>query len=106
MTLFLKRILGRLKRVHLHRQSVKNRLPLPHIQKSLETLLIDCDSPRAHRVVHQIKSARTPGELWELRCDIHQCISHAHDQTEASRRINTLVTDFNGWVSPDKLTPI
>lgn len=69
-------------------------------------LLNDCETSGARRVVLQIKSARTPTELWDLRCEMHQCISQVHSQTEASRRINSLVTVFTGWVSPNKLTEI
>ena len=89
-----------------HRQAVKNRLPIAQIRQSLESLMLDCDSLRAQQVVYRIKIARTPAELWELRCDMHQCIARVHDQTEASRRINTLVTVFRGWVPAGKLTQI
>ncbi len=89
-----------------HRQAVLERLPLPSIKQRLETLLGDCETTRAQLVVHQIKSARTPNDLWDLRCEIHQCISRVHSQTEASRRINSLVTVFTGWVPTNKLTEI
>lgn len=83
-----------------------SRLPLSTIKQSLETLLDDCETASADRVVHQIKLARTPSELWYLRCELHQCISHAHSQSEASRRINSLMKVFTGWVAPQKLTEI
>jgi hypothetical protein len=90
----------------VHRQAIRHRLPLSTIKQNLETLLNDCETTRARRVIHQIKSARTPGDLWDLRCEMHQCISHVHSQTEASRRINSLVTVFTGWVTPNKLNEI
>lgn len=89
-----------------NRAEVPNRPPFSSLQQSLQTLLDDCETTRAQRVVRQIKAARTPGELWDLRCELHQCISHVHSQTEASRRINTLVPVFTGWVPPEQLTQI
>lgn len=106
VTLFFHRIINSLRHQIRHRQAVKNRLPMARLRQSLEKLMLDCDTTRAHCVVYQIKSARTPGELWDLRCEMHQCIAHAHDQTEASRRINTLVPVFHGWLPPGKLTQI
>jgi hypothetical protein len=87
-------------------RAVDNRLPLSTIKQSLATLLDDCETTGTQRVVFQIKSARTPTDLWHLRCEMHQCISQAHSQTEASRRINSLVTVFTGWVPANKLTEI
>ena len=106
MTLLFQRIFSDLKSRLSHRQAVRNRLPISSIKQSLETILGDCGTTRAQRVVYQIKTARTPGDLWDLRCEMHQCISHVHSQTEASRRINSLVTVFTGWVPTNKLTEI
>lgn len=100
------RILSGLRRRLSHRQAVRNRLPLSSIKQSLDTILTDCKTARAQRLVHQIKSARTPSELWYLRCEMHQCISQSHNQTEASRRINSLIVVFTGWVPTNKLTEI
>ena len=106
VTRFFYRMFSSLRHRIDHRQAVKNRLPLTRIRQSLESLMLDCDSLRAQQVVYRIKMARTPAELWDLRCDMHQCIARVHDQTEASRRINTLVPVFRGWVPPGKLTCI
>ena len=106
MTPILRRIFSGLRHRLGHRQAVRNRLPISSIKQSLETLLNDCETTSAQRVVHHIKLARTPSDLWDLRCEIHQCISHVHSQTEASRRINSLVTVFTGWVPANKLTKI
>ena len=106
MNLIFRHILSGLRRRLSHRQAVRNRLPLSSIKTSLETILGDCETSRAQRVVYQIKTARTPSDLWDLRCEMHQCISHVHSQTEASRRINSLVTVFTGWVPTNKLTEI
>lgn len=106
VTLMFRRILSSFRNRIGHSRAVRNRPPFSSLKQSLETLLDDCETTRAQRVVHQIKSARTPGDLWDLRCEIHQCISHVHSQTEASRRINSLVTVFTGWIPPNKLTEI
>lgn len=106
VTRMFRRILSSFRNRIGHSRAVRNRPPFSSLKQSLETLLDDCETTRAQRVVHQIKSARTPGDLWDLRCEIHQCISHVHSQTEASRRINSLVTVFTGWIPPNKLTEI
>lgn len=106
MKLFFKRMYRNITSCSSRRAAVRNRLPLPSVRHSLESLLHDCESSRSDRVMVKIKTARTPAELWDLRCDLHQCISHRHDQREASRRINTLVPVFSGWVPLDKLTDI
>jgi hypothetical protein len=106
VTIFLRRLFFGLRHSFRHKRAVRHRLPLSALKQSLETLLDDCETTRAERVVYQIKSARTPDDLWNLRCELHQCISHAHSQSEASRRINSVATVFTGWVPADKLTEI
>jgi hypothetical protein len=105
VTLFLRQIFFGFRRSFTHRRAVRHRLPLSSIKQNLETLLNDCETTR-DRVVYKIKSARTSTDLWDLRCEMHQCISQAHSQTEASRRINSLVTVFKGWLPANKLTKI
>lgn len=106
MTIFLRRIFSGFRHRFIHARAVHHRLPLSTLKQSLETLLDDCETTRAERVVYQIKSARTPTDLWDLRCEMHQCISHAHSQSEASRRINSLMSVFTGWVPANKLNEI
>jgi hypothetical protein len=106
VTLFFRRIFFGFRHRFGPGRSARHRLPLSTLKQSLETLLDDCESTRTERVVYQIKSARTPADLWNLRCELHQCIAHAHSQSEASRRINSVVTVFTGWVPAKKLTEI
>jgi hypothetical protein len=106
VTHFLQHIFLGFRHGFSYRNAQEKRLPLSTIKQSLETLLDDCPSASAERVLHQINLARTPGELWYLRCEMHQCISHAHNQSEASKRINSLMSLFTGWVAPQKLTEI
>jgi len=89
----------------MHRRALHYRQPISNIKQDFETLLHDCETTR-DRVVCKIQSARTPADLWDLRCEVHQCISQAHSQAEASRRINSLVNVFAGWVPAHKLTQI
>ncbi len=106
MTYFLKRIYRNLRGCSSSRAAIRNRLPLHSVRQSLESLLHDCESTGSDRMLYRIQTARTPSELWDLRCDLHQCISRRHDQNEASRRINSLVPVFSGWVPLDKLNDI
>jgi hypothetical protein len=106
MTHLFQRICSGLMHGFHHQSEMDSRIPLSTIKQSLETLLDDCEPVRADRVVYQIKLARTPSELWYLRYELHQCISYAHSQSEASRRLNSLMSVFAGWVAPQKLTEI
>jgi hypothetical protein len=83
-----------------------NKLPLERLRKSLQTLLHDCKDMHTQRVIYKINAAQTPGELWLLRSDLHQCIAKAHSQSEAAARINSLIAVFEGWVPASQLTPI
>lgn len=83
-----------------------DRLPLEQIRVRLHQTLHDCKDMNAQRVIFKINVAQTPGELWLLRCDLHQCISRVHNQSEAARRINALLDTFSGWVPPSQLSPI
>jgi hypothetical protein len=83
-----------------------NRLSVEQIQESLRTLLHDCEDPRTPRVIYKISLAKTPSDLWLLRSDLHQCIAHAHSQTEAAERINGLIGVFEGWLPASQLTRI
>ena len=106
MTLFFRQIFSGVKHRFSSGRATRHRLPLSTLKQNLEMLLDDCETTRARRVVYQIKSARHPDDLWDLRCEMHQCISHVHSQTEASRRINGVVEVFAGWVPANKLTQI
>lgn len=106
MTLFFRRIFSGFRQKFFTQRATRDRLPLSALKKHLETLLDDCETALAQRVICQIKSARTPIDLWNLRCEMHQCIAYVHSQTEASRRINGVVAVFAGWVPANKLTRI
>ena len=82
------------------------RLPIEQIRHSLQTVLHDCKDMRTQRVIYQINIARTPADLWLLRSDLHQCVAHEHNQTEAAERINSLINVFEGWVPASQLARI
>lgn len=82
-------------------------LPLAQIRQHMHLTLQDCSaSVGAQRMIFKINLAQTPAELWQLRSDLHQCISRLHGQAEAARRINTLLAGFAGWIPPTQLIHI
>ena len=83
-----------------------DRLTLAQIRQQLYGALHDCKGMDAQRVIYKINLAGTPGDLWLLRSDLHQCISRTHDQAEAARRINALLETFCGWIPAIQLSRI
>ena len=83
------------------------RAPLEQIRQQMHLTLHDCSaSVGAQRMIFKINLAQTPAELWQLRSDLHLCISRLHGQAEAARRINTLLAGFAGWIPPTQLVHI
>ncbi|RYG10135.1 MAG: hypothetical protein EON92_13285 [Burkholderiales bacterium] len=82
------------------------RLPLDEVRTALQATLHDCRDMRAQRIVYKINVAKTGADLWLLRSDLYQCISQTHNQAEAVKRINGLLTVFEGWVPARSLTRI
>lgn len=81
-------------------------LTLEQIRDRLYHALSDCKDMATQRAIYKINLARTPPDLWVLRCDLHQCIARVHDQAEATRRINALLDVFKGWVPSHQMTRI
>ncbi len=82
------------------------RLTPEQIRHRLYQALADCKDMATQRAIYRINVAATPADLWLLRCDLHQCIARVHNQAEATRRINTLLDAFEGWVPSHQLTAI
>ena len=82
------------------------RLTPQQIRQRLYQALADCKDMATQRAIYRINVAATPADLWLLRCDLHQCIARVHNQAEATRRINTLLDAFEGWVPASQLAPI
>jgi hypothetical protein len=81
-------------------------LPLADIQLSLREALVGCHGVRADRLLYKIDMAKTPGELWALRSDLHQCIAQGHTEGVAAYRINGLSAVFQGWIPSAQLIKI
>jgi hypothetical protein len=80
---------------------------LADVQKELALTLEDCpDDVLRLRIEGWISSATSVTELWLLRCDIYQCVARACGQGEASRRINSLLPVFEGWIPDRQLVPV
>ena len=88
------------------RDNSDNRLSVEQIRRRLHDVVADCADQRTQRLVYKIDIARSAGDFWLLRSDLHQCISQAHSQGEAALRINSLLTAFEGWLPSGQLTRI
>ena len=106
MTLVLHRFFGHaMPNLHMPFMS-DHRVPVDQIKQQFRALLTDCDDKRAQRVGYRISGALTADELWQIRSELHQCISQLHSQTEAALRINSLLPTFTGWVPARQLVKI
>lgn len=76
------------------------------IRSALLQCVADCDGVPVFRLRHKIEHTQTPQELWMLRNDAYQLISHQHSQNVAAERINALIAVFDGWVEPRQLVRI
>lgn len=85
----------------------QTRLPLEQIRQQMHLTLHDCSASQCtQRMIYKINLAETPAELWQLRGDLHLCISRLHGQAKAAERINTLLHGFTGWIPPSQLLRI
>ena len=71
-------------------------------QRSLE-LIADCPRPHDQRIRMQVENAITAQQLWLVRSDIYQSIARQHCEAEAVRRVNELLSAFEGWLPPGAL---
>ncbi|GAA6141548.1 hypothetical protein NBRC116584_13660 [Hydrogenophaga sp. 5NK40-0174] len=76
------------------------------MQEAMKSCIEDCEGMQALKLRHRIEKSRTAKELWMLRNDAFQLVSHLHSQAEAATRINGLIEIFKGWVDPRQLTRI
>ena len=83
------------------------KMPLADVKKQLAIALDDCRNDVVRlRTAEQIHSATSVTELWMMRCDIYQCVAREKGQGEATRRINSLLPLFEGWVPAKQLTAV
>lgn len=94
-------------RKHTHGDALASqRLSMVQLQQALRDAVHDCRDERAKRIRYKIDDARTPGELWALRSDMHQCFAQFHSERLAAARINDVAMLFAGWVPASQLTRI
>ncbi len=79
---------------------------LQGIRSALMLCIEDCESIQTERLRLKITSAKNAQELWLLRNDAYQIISHHHSQSAAVTRINDLRSVFEGWLEPRHLGKI
>lgn len=102
--------LARMLRVSIKPGYRKSRTPslkeMAVIRNAMTASFDDCADNSAQRLRAKIENAKTPSELWMLRNDTYQVISHHHNQSVAAERINGLLRAFEGWVDPKQITHI
>ena len=74
--------------------------PVAMVQVRLLSIaaLHDCASPASERIRGKLARAVTAQDLWLLRGEIYQEVARAHCETEAMRRVNSLLPAFEGWL--------
>jgi hypothetical protein len=76
------------------------------LKEEMIRVLRDCPEEVRFDMSMQISSESSPAGLWFMRAQLYQCVSHAHGQREAQRRINCLLVHFQGIVPRRMLVPI
>jgi hypothetical protein len=79
---------------------------LPQIRQYVLRTLNDCMGIHVAKLQYKVYAARSPKELWMLRSDIYQLVSHSHSQQVAADRINALLPYFENWIPQRQLTRI
>ena len=81
-------------------------MPLESIKKQMALTLQGCAGSKIDRLHFTIRGAMTPADLWMKRTDVYQAIAMQHGQTEASRRVNQLLSCFHHWLPAYQLRSI
>ncbi len=84
----------------------KGKLPIEQIKQRMELVLHDVRSVQVDRLQYKIRATLNVNELWMLRTDLYQAISMLHNQSEAARRINSLLPCFSQWIAAKQLSPV
>jgi ERCC4-type nuclease len=88
------------------RDAEAQKMSLSKVKLKLELSFQDIETHDAERLRHKVRATREVKDLWMLRSDVHQLISHQFNQQEAAQRINALLPCFAGWLPKATLTPI
>jgi hypothetical protein len=84
----------------------KGKLPIAQIKHRMELVLHDVKSVQVSRLQYKIGATNDVNGLWMLRSDMYQLIAMVHSQSEAARRINSLLPCFSQWISAKQLSLI
>jgi hypothetical protein len=87
-------------------EEAKSKVTLSKVKLSVELCFQDVHGQEADRMRFKVRSARDVKELWMLRSDIYQLISHHGSQRLAAERINALLPCFEGWIPAHALAKI
>ncbi len=87
-------------------EAEKNKMSVSEVKLKLELSFQDIESQDADRLRYKIRGSREVKELWMLRSDAHQLISHKISQHEAAERINALLPSFAHWLPAKALVKI
>jgi hypothetical protein len=82
------------------------KIDLSDLQDEMHGLMVGCTGEDVQRLGFKITAARKVSELWMLRSDAYQIIARQHSQSEAAKRINGVLTFFEGWIPASQLTHI
>lgn len=88
---------------HVHRKHRQRpRCDLPTLRDAMLSTIRDCEGPPAQRLSHQIRAARQPADLWQLRSDAYHLIALQHCQSIADERLQGLLHLFQCGHSPNR----
>ena len=82
------------------------KIDLKDLQDEMRGLMKGCTGDEVQRLGFKVTAASKVSELWMLRSDIYQVIARQHSQTEAAKRINGVLSFFEGWIPASQLTRI
>ncbi len=69
---------------------------LAHIRSQMGLQVLDCERGAARRARAQLEASASAQQLWLLRSEIFQVVTHRFGQSEAERRVATLTPLFDG----------
>jgi hypothetical protein len=83
-----------------------SRMSVSQIKLQAELCFQDVDGIQSDRLRLKIRCAMEVRDLWLLRSDILQLLAQHFNQAEASKRINSLLPCFEGWLPERQLVKI
>jgi hypothetical protein len=74
-------------------------VPLDAIRCQMVRSVRGCSDPHRARAADKVMAATSALDLWMVRCDLYQFLSHDLGEMEANRRMETLRASFQGHVA-------